>query len=394
MSSPVARAGRPPGLVQPIGAGAAGAAIGFFGSFAVLHAGLAAAGATEAQAASALLVLCLLQGALSSGLSLVTRLPIAMAWSTPGAALLAAAHLSGVPFSDVVGAFAVSSAVVLLAGAVPALVRLIERIPVPISGALLAGILLPFCIAPVTAAARTPLTALPLIAVWLVLQRVAPRWAAPTALVLAIALTLVTGAVPPSVRLPAPVLVPPGFDPAVAIGLGLPLAVVTMAGQNLPGLAVLRSNGYRPPTRLLLVACGLASLVAAPFGGHSVNLAAITGAITVGPEAGPDPARRWVAGVSNGAAYLVLGLGAALFTSLVASSQPLLIEAGAGLALIGAFGGGLQRALEEPAMRLPALATLLVVGSGVTIAGLSAAFWGLVVGVLLVPLLRRRTPVA
>lgn len=378
-------------MLQPIAAGLVGALTGFFGSFAVLLTGLRAAGADEGQAASGLLALCVAQGVLSIALSLRTRLPVSFVWSTPGAALLVAAHRADSSFSAAVVAFALAGLLITATGVFPQFARLIERIPVAVSGALLAGILLPFCLAPVTAAVQLPLLALPIVLLWLVLTRVAPRWAAPTAIVAAIVLTLVTGTGRVAVGLPSFEVVPPQIDWLVIVGLAVPLAVVTMAGQNLPGLAVLTANGYRAPTRGLLVVGGLATVAVAPFGGHAVNLAAITGALTAGPEAG-EQSRRWIAGVTTGVVYLLLGLGAAIATSLLGSAPPLLIEAGAGLALLGAFASGLTTALHSPETRIAAVVTFLVVASGIVVAGIGSAFWGIVAGLLALLVLRPRRP--
>lgn len=380
---------RPGGAGAPVVAGVVGTLTGFFGSFAVVLTGLTAARATPEQAASGLLTLCVLQGVLSIALSWRLRIPLCVAWSTPGAALLVAAHRATGSFTAAIGAFAFCGVLLTLTGAFPAVARLIDRIPVAVTGALLAGILLPFCLAPVTAAMRTPALGLPLIAVWLVLTRFAPRWAAAVTILVAVVLTITTGGGAPIV---APSIVPlaPTLDPVLVISLGLPLYVVTMAGQNLPGLAVLRSAGYPPPTRLALMSTGIATVVAAPFGGHALNLAAITGAIMVGPESSPDPRRRWIAGVTSGALYLVLALGAGSAAALVGTAPPVLIEAGAGLALLGAFIGGLTTAVQSPGTRVPAAITFLVVASGATVGGIGSAFWGLIAGGAALLVLRRR----
>jgi benzoate membrane transport protein len=356
----------------------------------VLLTGLAAAGATPAEAASGLLALCALNGVASILVSWRTRLPIAFVWSTPGAALLVAAHRTGDVFGVAVAAFLVSALLVAVTGAVPALGRLLERIPPALSGALLAGILLPFCLAPVTASAAQPLLALPLVVVWFVLHRFAPRFAGAVVILLAIGLALATGGGGTSLAVRGLVLTPPVLDPAAVLTLAVPLWVVTMAGQNLPGLGVLRANDYAPPTRALLVLSGAASAVAAPFGGNSVNLAAITGAIVVGPDASADRSRRWIAGAASGCAYLLLGAIAGPAAALVGDHPPVLIEAAAGLALIGAFVGGLTSALEAPGTRLAAAVTFLVVASGVEVLGIGSAFWGLVAGAAALLLLQRR----
>lgn len=378
---------RGPAALQPLLAGAVGTLTGFFGSVGVLLAGLAAAGATAAQAASGLVAVCVAQGVLSIALSWRLRIPVCFAWSTPGAALLVAAHGSGGGFGTAVGAFLLAGVLAAVTGAVPALARLIDRIPAALTGALLAGVLLPFCLAPVTQAARIPLLVLPLIAAWLLLSRVAPRAAGPVAIVAALVVTVLQGSAGAVVP-PLPVLVAPVLDPVGVVALGVPLFLVTMAGQQLPGFAVLRANGYTPPTRTALVVSGLASAAIAPFGGVGVNLAAITGAIMVGPDAGEDRSRRWLSGVASGAVYLLLAGTAGVVAGIVGETPPALVAAAAGLALIGAFVGAVSAALARPDTRLPAAITFLVVGSGVAVAGVGSAFWGLVVGGIALLVLR------
>jgi len=312
------------------------------------------------------------------------RMPLSFAWSTPGAALLVAAQATTGDFSAAVGAFIVCGVLIVVTGLWPALGRTITRIPRPIASAMLAGILFPICLAPVTASVELPLLALPIVIVWLVVHRLAQRWAVPAAmLVTAIVVGASAGAgwLGGDVVAPQLSFVAPTFDPLVIVSLGLPLFVVTMAGQNVPGFAVLSTFGFPPPRHApILVGSGLLSSAGALFGGHAINLAAITAAIMAGPDSHPDRDRRWVAAVAGGAFYLVLGLGAGLATALVSASPPILITAVAGLALLGAFVSAVTAALENPSERLVAVITFLVVASGVVIGGIGSAFWGLVVG--------------
>lgn len=377
------------GIVQPVVAGVIGTVTGFFGSVAVLLAGLAAAGATPRQAASGVIALCLLQAVLSITLSTWRRIPFCFAWSTPGAALLVVSHGATGSFDAAVGAFLLAGLLVLLTGSIGPLARLVDRIPAAISGALLAGILLPFCLAPLQHAATAPWLVLPLIAGWLVLTRFLPRFAGPAVIVAALVITVATGtagqALPPGL-----VWTTPAITPIAVVGLGIPLYLVTMAGQNLPGLAVLRANDYRPPTRLALLAGGVGTALAAPFGGVAVNLAAITGAIMVGPEAGEDRSRRWLAGVGSGVTYLLLALIAGPIAGLVGTTPPSAVSAAVGLALLGAFVGGVVAAVQQPETRIPAALTFVTVASGVTIAGVGSPFWGVVVGGIALLILRPR----
>ncbi|MDJ0377939.1 benzoate/H(+) symporter BenE family transporter [Cryobacterium sp. PH31-L1] len=370
-------------LVQPISTGIVAAITGFASSFVLVIAGLRAVGASEAQASSGLLALCLLVGIVCIALPWYFRMPVSFAWSTPGAALLVAAGATTDSFEAAVGAFLTCGALIVLCGLWPQLGRAITSIPRPLAAAMLAGILSPICLAPIQASVEQPLLALPVILVWLVLYRLAPRWAVPSAMVAAaigIGLTAGTEWLSAPTSAPALTFVAPVFDPLVIVSLGLPLFVVTMAGQNVPGFAVLSTFGYRPPPRSVLVWSGVGTMVGSVFGAHNINLAAITAALMASPDAHRDPSRRWIATVASGVGYLVLGLGAGLATALVAASPPILIIAVAGLALLGALVTSITGALAEPEHRVSAIATFLVTASGITIVGIGSAFWGLVVG--------------
>ena len=378
--------------LQPISTGLVSAVVGYASAFTVALTGLRAVGATPAQAASGLLALCVGIAIAVTFLSLSYRMPIAIAWSTPGAALLAATGPVAGGFRSAVGAFLVCAGLVLLAGLVPWLSRAVAAIRRPIAGAMLAGVLLPLCTAPLRALADVPELALPVILTWAVLLRFARPWAVPGALVAAVAAIAATGA---GERLsharlaPTVVLTPPTFTVPALIGIAVPLFLVTMAGQNVPGAAVLATFGYEPPLRAALVTTGLVSAAAAPFGAHAVNLAAITAALTAGPEADPDPDRRWIATVALGAGQLVLGLGAGLATALVLLSPPVLVVAVAGLALLPALGSALAGALAEPDQREAAVITFVATASGLSLLGVGSAFWGLLAGGLALLLGRR-----
>jgi benzoate membrane transport protein len=368
---------------QPIFTGIVGAIAGFATSFALVVAALRAVGATDAQASSGLLALSVGTGVLCIVLGLWKRIPLSFAWSTPGAALLLTAGVHD--FAAAVGAFLVCAALIVLSGLWPALGRLIIRIPKPIASAMLAGILFPICLSPVLAIGtpETSLLALPIVLVWLVLYRLAPRWAVPAAMLVAIVVVLLvagTGWLDPSRIAPTLEFVTPVFEPFVIVSLGLPLFIVTMAGQNVPGIVVMTTYGYETPTRAALVGTGLASGTAALFGGHALNLAAITAAIMASDEAHPNTGRRWIASVSAGVIWLVLGLCAGLATALVSAAPPILIEAVAGLAVLGALITGVTGALEAPEHRVAAILTFLVVASGIAPLNIGSALWGLVVG--------------
>ena len=385
-------------MLQPIIAGVIGALTGFASSFALVIAGLLAVGASPAEAASGLLALCIGQALLAGLLSWRFRLPLSFAWSTPGAALLVAAEGTTGSYGAAVGAFIVCGLLILVSGLWPWLGRTMTRIPMPLAGAMLAGILFPICIAPVTAVIEQPLLAAPVIVVWLLLVRWLPRWAVPAAMLVAIIGVVVSAGddwMTGASLAPTLTLTMPALDPLVIVSLGLPLYIVTMAGQNVPGFAVLSTLGYREvPARTMLAASGAATALTAPFGGYALNLAAITAALMAGPDSHPDPARRWVAPVAGGVTYVLLGLGAGVATALVAAAPPILIIAVAGLALLSAFATGLVSAFEASETRLTAAVTLIVVASGVVVFGIGSAFWGLLVGALVMLVTRPRPATA
>jgi len=355
-------------------AGVLAAFVGFASSFAVIINGLTAVGATQQQAASGLMALSIAMGVCGILLSLRRRMPISVAWSTPGAALLATAA---------VGAFLLTGVLIVLAGLFRPLGRWVAAIPAPLANAMLAGVLLNLCLAPVRAVAEAPALGLPVVVVWAVVARLQRVYAVPASVLVAVALIALT-AHPDAAKLGSlwPALVPvwPVFTPAAVVGIAVPLFIVTMASQNIPGMAVLTVNGFRPPAAPLFRATGIASVLAAPFGSHAVNLAAITAAMCAGEDAHPNPARRYWAAATAGAVYVLFGLGAGAATGFLAASPPILIEAVAGLALLGAFGAAIMAAVADPASREAAVICFLVTGSGVTLLGISGAFWGLVAG--------------
>ncbi|WP_247663453.1 benzoate/H(+) symporter BenE family transporter [Micromonospora sp. U21] len=385
------------GRAQPVLAGVVTALVGFASSFTVVLAGLRAAGASDAQAASGLLALCVASGLAAAWLGWRHRMPMSVAWSTPGAALLVATGPPPGGWPVAVGAFLVSGLLIVAAGLFPPLGRAVAAIPKPVAGAMLAGVLLPLCTAPVRALVELPTVTGPVVVGWLLLHRYARRWAVPGALlvaVAAIALTAPPAGLTGAALVPSVALTAPAWNASALVGLALPLFLVTMAAQNVPGMAVLVGYGYRPPFGAALRATGLASLLAAPAGGHAVNLAAITAALAAGPDAHPDPERRWVASVTAGVGLAVLGLGAGVATALVAVAPPILIEAVAGLALLGALATALASAVADPATREAAVVTFVVTASGVTLIGVGGAFWGLVAGCLMLLLFHRRPPAA
>ncbi|HRN28650.1 MAG TPA: benzoate/H(+) symporter BenE family transporter [Terrimesophilobacter sp.] len=372
-------------IVQPVSAGIVAAIAGFATSFALVIAGLHAVGASDAQASSGLLIACVTTGVSCIFLAWRYRMPISTAWSTPGAALLVAAARDDAHFAASVGAFIVCGVLIVLCGMWPWLGRMVTSIPKPIASAMLAGILFPICLAPVTASIEFPMLALPIVAVWFIMFRLAPRWAVPSAmLVCGIVIALSAGTEWLTAQSVAPqlVLVMPEFDPVVIVSLGLPLFIVTMAGQNVPGFAVMSTFGYQVPPRPALVTTGALSAGGGFFGGLGINLAAITAAIMASPEAHPDRDKRWVATVTAGFCYVLLGLGATVATALVSASPTIIIIAVAGLAVVGALITSVTGALEDPKHRVTAIATFLVTASGLSLFGIGSAFWGLLTGAI------------
>lgn len=379
--------------VQPVIAGVLAAVVGYASTFTLVLAALAAGGASPAQAGSGLFSVCLAIGVLNIVVAWRVKVPVSFAWSTPGAAFLLTVGEPPGGFPAVAGAFLFAAGLIVLTGLVKPLARLIAAIPAALANAMLAGMLLTLCLAPVKAVADVPLLALPILLAWMIGLRFARRYAVPIAVaVTGIVLALTT-------HLPAetfagawPQLVPvmPRFELDAIVRLGIPFYIVTMASQNLPGLAVLRANGYSARPAPIFVMTGLASAITACFGGHTANLAAITAAICAGPEAHPDPAKRWPAPVAAGFTYFVLGSAASLAAAFIAAAPPILIQAVAGLALFSSLAGALAAALAEEEARLPAILTFVATASGVTILGVGAPFWGLVGGLALLYLLRTR----
>lgn len=376
-----------PSLVRPLIAGVVTALVGFTSTFAVVLTGLRAVGASPEQAASGLLAITLVVGIGCVVLASRYRIPITVAWSTPGVALLAATGAVDGGWSAVVGGFLVCAALILCTALFPPLGALIARIPPSIAQAMLAGVLLPLCVAPFVGLVDDPWGVAPVLIVWLVASRLLPRWAVPLAFVAAIvvvAVSLSSRGVQADVAslLPRLEVTVPTLTVGAVVGVALPLFVVTMASQNVPGVAVMKSLGYTIPWRPAMLVTGLGSAAAAGFGGHAMNLGAISAAIAAGPDAHPDPRRRWVAGVSAGATYLVLGALSAAFAAIVLLAPAGVIPAVAGVALFGAFGSAVQQAIDDPGERLPAVVTFLVAASGIAVLGVSAAFWALLAGLV------------
>ncbi|ODM42574.1 benzoate/H(+) symporter BenE family transporter [Cereibacter johrii] len=356
------------------------ALVGYGSTIALVLAAAAALGATEAQTASWVLAICLGKAVGSAFLSWRSRVPVILAWSTPGAALVAATE--GITMPEAVGAFLLAGLLIALTGALKPLGRAVALIPDGIAGGMLAGVLLPFCLKLAGTAEALPLLVLPAIAVFALVRLWNPALAVLAALAGASALAFAGEATMPVLPLTLPTLtfIPPALDPTVLIGLGLPLYLVTMASQNLPGFAVLRAAGYEPPVRSALTVTGGLSALTAPFGAHTVSMAAITAAICLGDEVHPDRSRRWIVGLVYAAVWVGLGLFGPAILACIAALPPALVTALVGLALLGPMTGALTAAFAHPEQRFAAVVTLTVTGSGMAIAGIGAAFWGLAAG--------------
>ena len=376
--------------------------VGFTSSVAIVFQAATALGATPAQISSWMWALGLGMGLCSLVPSLWLRQPVMVAWSTPGAAVLATAGLAGgFGMAEATGAFIVSAALITLFGATGWFEKLLGRIPMPIASALLAGVLARFGLDAFVALKSALLLVLLMLAVYLVGRRWWPRYAVPGVLAAGIACAAMQGRLHLGAvqwGLTMPVFTAPEFSMRATVSLALPLFVVTMASQNLPGVAAIRAAGYDMPISKIITLTGVATLVLAPFGAFALNLSAITAAICMGREAHPDPAKRYMATASCGLIYCVIGLFGAAVTGVLSAFPRELVVAIAGLALLGTIGGGLAVALKEDATREAALITFLVTLSGVSLAGIGSAFWGVVGGALALfvqqwrPGRTRRTP--
>lgn len=377
--------------ISLISAALVAALVGYGSTIALVLAAALAVGADAGQTASWVLAISLAKAVGSAWLSVWNRVPVVLAWSTPGAALIAAT--TGVTMAQAVGAFVLAGALVALTAAVRPLGRLVAAIPDGIAAAMLAGVLLPFCLRGAGAAESAPGLVLPMVAVFALVRLWNPALAVLAALAAGVALAFGTGAaLLPALALAAPALVfvMPDWDMGVLIGLGVPLYLVTMASQNLPGFAVMRAAGYEPPVTRALAVTGGISAISALFGAHTVNMAAITAAICMGDDVHPDRSQRWKVGLAYAGAWVALGLCSPLILLLLAALPPQVMGALVALALLGPLMGALTGAFASAETRFAATITLAVGGSGVVVFGVGAAFWGLVAGLAIYGLERAK----
>lgn len=358
--------------------------VGFTSSAVIVFHAAETAGASPAEISSWLGALGLGMGLTTIGLSIRYRAPVLTAWSTPGAALLVTS-LSGVPMAEAIGAFLFCAVLITVSGLTGWFERIMDRIPMSIASAMLAGVLFQFGIDVFSSMQSEFVLVFSMFLAYLVGKRIFPRYVIVFVLVLGIVLAWMQGLLRTDavqVAIAVPVFVEPSFTVTTMVGIGIPLFVVTMASQNIPGIAVIKASGYSPPISPIITWTGLTTLVLAPFGGFAFNLAAITAAICMGREADEDPDKRYMAAVSAGVFYLIIGFFGATVAALFTAFPNELVLTLAGLALLATIANSLNLAMATEGQREPALITFLVTASGVSLFGIGAAFWGLAGGVL------------
>ena len=373
--------------VSMISAALVAALVGYGSTIALILAAAQALGATAAQTASWVLAICLVKAAGSAFLSLSTRVPVVLAWSTPGAALIAATN--GLTMAEAVGAFLLAGLLIALTGAVRPLGALIAKIPDALAAAMLAGVLLPFCLKGMAAAGPLGPAALAMGAVFALVRLYNPALAVLAALGTGLAAAFGPwGAAFPALAMPVPALtfIPPVFHAQALIGLGLPLYLVTMASQNLPGFATLRAAGYEPPVAPALITTGGLSALGALFGAHTLSMAAITAAICLGDDVHPNRSQRWKVGLAYAGVWLILALAGPLLVTILQAMPKDILTLLVGLALLGPLTGALAHACTPAHSRFAATITLTVTASGIALFGIGAAFWGLLAGLAILML--------
>ena len=381
-------------LRAPIIAGAVASITGTAATTAIFLSAFVAIGATKEQTVSMVAIMLVFYGSLSILLSWRFKMPLSIVWSTPGAALLASSSVSGIGFENVMGGILVCGLLLALTGLWPKLGELVSAIPKSIASAMLAGVIFSFCVAPFAASAQYPMLVIPVIVVWITLYWLAPLWASPVAIVLAFTLIgmnqgLVVSATDWYINVE---LVQPSFNLASILTIALPLYLVAMASQNIPGIAIMNSYGFKVPFKASLVTTGLGTVVASFLGGFVMNLAAITAALNANEQAHKDPAKRWIASVSGGVVYLVFALFAGVAVAFVYQTPRDLLLAASGLALLPTIVNAFNTMVEKTQERLPAVITFLISSSGIAFFSVGAAFWAILVGLLVIQLLKLKNP--
>lgn len=386
------RAMRPADLIHPIVAGLVSVIVNYGGTFILVFQAAKVAGLSPELTASWVWSLSIGVGVSGLLLSWLSRAPIITAWSTPAAAFLVTA-LATTPYNEAIGAYLISAAAFVVLGLSGWFDRLIRLIPAGVAAGLLAGILLQFGTRAFAGLAVDPLLAGLLIVAYLLLKRVSARYAIVGILLLGVAFLWLQGRLDlsaVSLQLAKPVLTTPVFSLNALLSVALPLFLITLTGQYMPGMLVLRNDGFRTSANPIVAVTGLGSLLMAPFGSHAFNIAAITAAIATGREAHEDPSRRWIAGVAAGLCYILVGVFGVTLAAVFMALPVTFIATLAGLALLGTIGGSLATALAEPRTREAALVTFLAAAANISLLGIGGAFWGLLIGLLAHALLHGR----
>lgn len=371
-------------LVPPITAGLLSVIVNYGGTFILVFQAAAAAGLSAEQTASWVWSVSIGVGVTGLLLSWFTRTPVITAWSTPAAAFLVTA-MAAFPYAEAIGAYVVVAAAFLLLGLSGRFEQLIRMIPPGVAAGLLAGILLQFGLGAFASITLDPLLAGGLFLAYLILKRFSARYAVVGLLVLGTAVLVMQARVDVSglsLAFAQPMLTMPAWSAEALLGLAVPLFVLTLTGQYMPGMLVLRNDGYHTRADPIVSVTGLGSLLMAPFGAHGFNLAAITAALCTGPDAHQDPSRRWIAGVAAGVFYIVVGIFGVTLAALFMALPPTFIATLAGLALLGTLGSSLAAAMADVRTREASLITFLAAAANITLFGIGGAFWGLVLGLL------------
>ncbi|KYO50075.1 benzoate/H(+) symporter BenE family transporter [Tistrella mobilis] len=395
-SSAQPRAIGPTDLIHPVVAGLVSVIVNYGGTFILVFQAARVAGLDPALTASWVWSVSIGVGITGLLLSWRFRAPIITAWSTPAAAFLVVA-LQTTPYAEAIGAYLISAAGFVVLGLSGCFDRVIRLIPPGVAAGLLAGILLQFGIGAFGGMSIDPLLAGLLILAYVTIKRFTARYAVVGILVLGLGFLLIQGRVDLEgleLAVAAPVFTLPAFSLNALLSVALPLFLITLTGQYMPGMLVLRNDGYKTSASPIVTVTGLGSLLMAPFGSHAFNLAAITAAICTGPEAHEDPSKRWIAGIAAGVAYILVGVFGVTLAAVFMALPATFITTLAGLALLGTIGGSLASALSEPAGREAALITFLAAAANITMLGIGGAFWGLLIGLLAHLALCRRGPSA
>ena len=384
------------GLRAPIIAGLVASITGTAATVGIFLSAYVNLGASKEQSIAMVSIMLVAYGLLSIVLSWKFKMPLSIVWSTPGAALIAGSTLPDLGFSNAMGGVLISGLLLALTGLWPALGKLVSKIPKSVASAMLAGVIFSFCVAPFAASATYPALVLPVILVWIVLYWLAPVWASPAAIILAFTLIGFDQGlkVAPSDWLVSVNFVMPTFSLASMLSIALPLYLVAMASQNIPGIAIMKTYGYDVPFRASLTTTGLGTVAVSFLGGFVMNLAAITAALNANEQAHKDPAKRWLASVSGGIVYCFFAIFAGIAVAFVIQTPTQLLLAASGLALLPTIVSAFSTMVEIPSERIPAVAAFLVASSGVAFFSVGAAFWAILVGLAVMQLLKLKRPFA